>query len=83
MSLDEEFRANYDSHIRAQNDRRSREANAKIEGIAIGEERGIAIGKLKKARETACTMLTKGLSVEIISECTGLSQEDIARLQER
>ena len=54
------------------------------EGIAIGEERGISIGLLqgehKKAVETAKIMLLKNISFEIISECTGLSPEEIEKL---
>jgi predicted transposase/invertase (TIGR01784 family) len=88
MSMDDEFRAEYDAHIKAQNDRRSREANAKEEGreegIAIGEERGIAIGEergeLKKAKETAGNLLSMGLSVEQIAKATGLSIEEIRRM---
>ena len=53
-------------------------------GIAIGEERGISIGlsqgEHKKAVETAKIMLLKNISFEIISECTGLSPEEIEKL---
>lgn len=31
---------------------------------------------------TACNMLRKGLSVELVQECTGLSQEEILQLKE-
>ena len=37
-------------------------------------------GMEKKAFEVARSMLTKGLSVEIIKKCTGLDKEDILAL---
>jgi predicted transposase/invertase (TIGR01784 family) len=45
--------------------------------IAIGEERSETRGELKGKRETAHTMLAKGLSIEIASECTGLTIDEI------
>jgi len=38
-------------------------------------------GEAKKAKEIARTMLTKGLSIELIMEITQLSQEEIERLK--
>jgi predicted transposase/invertase (TIGR01784 family) len=81
MSLNKEFRAAYNAHVKAQNDRRSREANAEArgreEGIAIGEEKG----ELKKAKESALSMLADGLSVETASKYTGLSIQEIESLR--
>jgi predicted transposase/invertase (TIGR01784 family) len=79
MSLNKEFRAQYNAHIKAQNDRRSREANAKNEGIAIGEERG----ERKRDREIALKMLKKGNSIEDIADLTGLSIEEINSLKNK
>ena len=42
------------------------------EGIAIGEERGV----LKTARQ----MKQKGIALDLIQECTGLSDEEIQNL---
>ena len=42
------------------------------EGIAIGEERGV----LKTARQ----MKQKGIALDLIQECTGLSDEEIENL---
>ena len=50
------------------------------EGIAIGEERGISMGVQQNRLETAKIMLLKNISFEIISECTGLSVEEIEQL---
>ncbi|MDR2399628.1 MAG: Rpn family recombination-promoting nuclease/putative transposase, partial [Endomicrobium sp.] len=69
LSLNDEFRANYNAHIKAQNDQRSREANAKEEGIA----KGIAIGKKEGKKEIVFKLLKKGMSLEDIAEITGIS----------
>jgi predicted transposase/invertase (TIGR01784 family) len=58
------------------------------EGIAIGEEKGreegIAIGEekgeLKKARETAMKLLSRGMATKDIADITGLSEEEIRNL---
>jgi predicted transposase/invertase (TIGR01784 family) len=85
MSMDEDFRRAYNAHVKAQNDRRSREANARAEGreegITEGEARGELKGRMEEKRETACTMLAKGLPIEIISECTKLSVAEIESLK--
>ena len=41
---------------------------------------GLAQGEHKKAIETAKKMLSKGFSLEDVSECTGLSIDDIKKL---
>jgi predicted transposase/invertase (TIGR01784 family) len=46
-----------------------------------GYEEGRAEGELKKARETALSMLSDGLSVETISKYTGLSVQEIEALR--
>jgi predicted transposase/invertase (TIGR01784 family) len=51
------------------------------EGEAIGLEKGEAIGELKKARETAARMLSKGMLIEDISDITGLSLKEVQRLK--
>jgi predicted transposase/invertase (TIGR01784 family) len=72
---------------------RSRETNAKAmgkeegiaigkeegkqEGIAIGEERGVEQGLLK----TASNLLSMKMSVEQVSQATGLSVDKIKSLQ--
>jgi predicted transposase/invertase (TIGR01784 family) len=77
--MDDEFRAAYRAHLKTQNDRISREANAEARGIALGEERG----ELKKARETARTMLADGVPIATVSKYTGLSLEEIEALKNK
>jgi predicted transposase/invertase (TIGR01784 family) len=79
LSLNDEFRANYNAHIKAQNDQRSREANAKEEGIAIGKEEGIAIGEEKGRKEIVIKLLKKGMALEDIAEITGISLEEVQK----
>ena len=54
------------------------------DGVSIGRNEGISIGISQGAQqaklETAKIMLLKNISFEIISECTGLSVEEIEQL---
>ena len=52
--------------------RREGKEEGREEGIAIGEERGV----LKTARQ----MKQKGIALDLIQECTGLSDEEIENL---
>ena len=47
------------------------------EGLSDGISQGISQGEHQKAIETAKNMLQKNISVEVISECTGLSLDEI------
>ncbi|MDR0625409.1 MAG: Rpn family recombination-promoting nuclease/putative transposase [Holosporales bacterium] len=62
------------------------EEKGKEEGIAIGKEEGIAIGKEEGIatgmKQAACSMLKEGLSVEVVSKCTGLSVEEVESLKD-
>ena len=51
------------------------------EGIAIGEERGISLGAYQKAVETAKNLIDLGLPQDQIALVTGLSVEEIEKLQ--
>ncbi|WP_264686785.1 Rpn family recombination-promoting nuclease/putative transposase [Wolbachia endosymbiont (group B) of Rhopobota naevana] len=55
------------------------------EGIQIGEERGIQIGKeegkVKGKIEVAKNLLKAGISIDVVSQTTGLSFDDIKHLQ--
>lgn len=46
-----------------------------------GREEGIKEGEHMKAVETARKLLDKGVSIDIISECTGLSIDDVTELK--
>jgi predicted transposase/invertase (TIGR01784 family) len=50
------------------------------EGKAEGKAEGLAEGEAKKARETAIAMLSKGIPVDVVSQCTGLSLEAVNAL---
>ena len=50
------------------------------EGVAKGREEGRAEGREQNRLDTAKKMLAKGYPVEAVSDITGLSSEDIARL---
>ena len=58
---------------------------AKEEGLAEGRkegrEEGLAEGKTEERLEIAKKMLEMGLSVEQITEATGLSEEDVLKLK--
>ncbi len=54
---------------------------AKEEGLAEGREEGLAEGEAKKSLEIAKKMLEMGLSVEQITEATGLSEEEVLKLR--
>ena len=51
------------------------------EGMEKGIEKGIEEGEKKKQLEIAKSMLMKNLPIEIISDCTGLSREEIKNLR--
>jgi predicted transposase/invertase (TIGR01784 family) len=49
--------------------------------ISCAKEEGKAEGELKKARETALSMLSDGMSIETISKYTGLSVQEIENMR--
>ncbi len=59
-------------------------AESREEGIAIGIkeglEKGISKGSTQKAKETAKALKKEGISLSLISKCTGLSIEEIKKL---
>ncbi|MCL2260947.1 MAG: Rpn family recombination-promoting nuclease/putative transposase [Fibromonadales bacterium] len=54
--------------------------SGKAEGITIGEAKGVAIGEAKGVLRTARQMKAEGLSFNLISRVTGLSEDEIERL---
>ena len=52
----------------------------KAEGLAEGLEKGKEEGEYNAKIATARNMLSKGLDVEIVSQCTGLPVEEIKTL---
>ena len=51
------------------------------EGHASGVKEGLARGIAENQRDIAANMLAKGMDAALISELTGLSEEDILRLR--
>ena len=51
-----------------------------INQLYYAKEEGLAEGEAKKSLEIAKKMLEMGLSVEQITEATGLSEEEIIKL---
>lgn len=45
-------------------------------------EQGIEQGEKRKAIKTARNVLNKGISIEIIAECTGLTHDEIEELHD-
>ncbi len=59
-----------------------RDIAAKCEyAFGEGEAKGEAKGKAEKSREIALNMLQKGLSVAVITGCTGLSEAEVLALK--
>ncbi|MCQ2241405.1 Rpn family recombination-promoting nuclease/putative transposase [Treponema sp.] len=54
---------------------------ARLEGIALGLAKGITQGAHDKAVETAKILLKKNIDLSVISESTGLSQEELEKLK--
>ena len=51
-------------------------------GIEEGHASGLKEGKAERDRDIAANMLAKGMDVALISELTGLSEQDIAELRQ-
>ena len=85
VSADDDVREIYKLRERTIHDQNSAKIvaaeKALVEGIKKGEAIGIEKGAMQKAIETAKKMLLKNVSVEDISEFTGLSVEEIERLK--
>ncbi|MDR0625382.1 MAG: hypothetical protein LBF72_02965, partial [Holosporales bacterium] len=73
VSGDEKMRLEAQARQDAINDYYSVTATAE----RIGEARGEARGEAKGKQETAIAMLSKGLDIGIICDCTGLSIKEI------
>ena len=56
-------------------------AEGLAEGLAEGREKGIQEGIEQEKKETAKKLLEKGIPVETIMTCTGLSLTEIQQLQ--
>jgi predicted transposase/invertase (TIGR01784 family) len=59
----------------------SRLKGAKAEGIQQGIQQGMQQGMLQGKMDVARRMLVKGVSIEDIADITGLSVEEVCKLQ--
>ena len=75
QNFDEQKRTQYEHDMMEE-----REFNSKIE---TAEHKGETKGRAEKAAETARAMLAKGLDVELIAECTGLTLDKVKALQQQ
>ncbi len=90
MTMNKSERVAYDKHIDAimvQNDvldtaKMEGRAEGREEGRAEGRAEGIAEGKLEEKRNVAKKMMAHGISVADICQMTGLSEEDIIKLNQ-
>jgi len=71
-SLTKEEREKYDESIKVYRDH--------LATLAYAEQKGIEKGERKHAIETAIAMKKDGLPLSVISKYTGLSEEEIERL---
>ena len=71
----------YENSLKIYRDLKNSMDTSKEEGLAEGLVKGEAIGLEKKSIEIAGKSLQAGLSVEIISQITGLSPEEIESLK--
>ena len=56
--------------------------DARKAGLREGMEKGLLAGERKKAIETAKKMLENEIPIDLITECTGLSLEEVKRLKD-
>lgn len=75
----EERRA-YDEHLSAMMIQNDVLDTAKLEGLIEGRQEGLIEGEKRKQSAIACNLKKMGLSVEMITEATGLSPEEIEKL---
>jgi predicted transposase/invertase (TIGR01784 family) len=90
LSADERTRLQYEYREKARLDKLSQMLEArdegklegKLEGKAEGKLEGIAEGKLAEKNEIARNALKKGMPVGVIANITGLTHEEIERLEQ-
>ena len=84
-SLPKEEQIEYIKEMTTERDIRNQIVYARDMGILEGEARGRAEGEAKgKAEgkaETALAMLANGLDIALVSKCTGLSEQQIEKMQ--
>ena len=86
MKMSNTERNIYDTYIMDSMKGRDYLVSAEEKGERKGREEGIQIGKAegeaKRNLEIARTLLAKGLDVKFVAETTGLSMQDLAKIQQ-
>lgn len=77
---DPELREAYEAHLKASLDYNSAMDFSYRNGRQAGIEEGMEKGRLAGALENARKMVAKGLAIELVSECTGLSLDEVKAL---
>jgi predicted transposase/invertase (TIGR01784 family) len=81
LSSDRTARALYEAELRAENDRIADNASALKRGISEGMMKGKMEGMMEGARRTALSMLMEGLPSSLVARCTGLTIDEIRKLE--
>ena len=76
-----EYAKKYEYNLGKAEGRAEGREEGKAEGRAEGREEGKAEGRKEQQKDTAKKMLEKKIPIEIISEITGLSKEEIEKLK--
>ena len=71
----------YIKEMTTERDIRNQIIYARDMGILEGEARGEAKGRAEGKAETALAMLANGLDIALVSKCTGLSEQQIEKMQ--
>ena len=79
-SMEDDIVGLYDKELHEEKLRITELEEAREKGIETGMAAGIAQGKKESILETAKNMLKKKLDINLIAECTGLSEEEINNL---
>ena len=77
LSENDEFRVLYD----AEKMRRKEINSARLDGYDDGKAEGLEAGAKEKGIEIAKNFLKNGISIDLVSESTGLSVEELKELK--
>ncbi|BDS14627.1 hypothetical protein [Aureispira anguillae] len=80
VELSPKERYQYQESLKHYRDLKNVIDSSKDEGIEQGIERGIKQGEKSKAIQIAKTLKNKGISIPLISQSTGLSEQEIEEL---
>ena len=82
-AFSEDKRTQYEHDMMEEREFNSKIKTAERKGKAEGRAEGKAEGRAEQAVESAQVMLTKGIDIELIAECTGLTSEEVKSRQQQ